>query len=544
MRTLSRILRLIKINFVLVRYNLDEVIITSWFTPFRFFTLFNPWYWLHKNKLTRAQRIRLAIEELGPIFIKAGQILSTRRDLLPDDIADELAKLQDNVPPFPGVIAKRMIEDSLNKKMETIFLAFDPNPIASASIAQVHAITLYDHTNAVVKVLRPGIRSMIARDLDVLYMLGNLANRYWDQGRQFKPREIVDEIATTLYDELDLQREGANASALKRNFLHSSLLYIPEIIWPYSRANVLVMERIYGIPIQRIELLNEHNINLKRLAERCLELFFTQVFRDSFFHADMHPGNIFVSTKNPEDPQIILVDFGIMGSLNSKDKRYIAENMLAFFKRDYQKVAELHIASGWLPVNTRIDQFEGAIRAVCEPIFERPANEISFGQLLLRLFQTARRFHINIQPQLILLQKTLLNVEGVAAQLFPELDMWAIAKPYIDKWVRQQVGPRAFLRKVNENLPYWGEKLPDLPGLIYETLTEHKYHLERKRDLTDTHANTSVTTHNASGFFMGAGVGCLLAIVLLFLNLDAHQYIFTLIIFAVMLLLIDAISPN
>jgi ubiquinone biosynthesis protein len=490
---ISRILRLMRINFILMRYNLDELILsTSWFYPFRFLNYLNPWRWTVSRKLTRGERIRLAIESLGPIFIKAGQVLSTRRDLLPDDIAEELSKLQDRVPPFCGRQAQRIIENSLGQPITSLFAAFDQQALASASIAQVHAATLLDGKSAVVKVLRPGIKKIIDRDLDLLFTLAGLADRYSVHGRRFKPKEIVEEVAHTLYDELDLMREGANASQLKRNFLGSPLLYVPEIYWSYCRSDVLVMERIEGIPIHNIAALKAAGVNMKKLAERGVEIFFTQVFRDSFFHADMHPGNIFVSTKDVENPQCIAVDFGIVGSLDSKDQRYLAENLLAFFKRDYQRVAELHVASGWLPPDTRIDQFEGAIRAVCEPIFERPLKDISFGQLLLRLFQTARRFNINIQPQLILLQKTLLSIEGLGRQLDPDLDIWTTAGPYLEKWVKKQMGVKAFFRRVQENLPYWSEKLPEIPGLIHDVLSEQRYKQELERFKHKTQESNTV----------------------------------------------------
>lgn len=473
MKSISQLFRLIRIHFVLVRYNLDELILkTPWFYPFRFLRYFNPWYWILKNKLTRGQRLRLALEDLGPIFIKAGQVLSTRRDLLPDDIADELAKLQDKVPPFKGELARKMIEESLELPIESVFQSFDLTALASASVAQVHAATLLNGKSVVVKVLRPGIQKIIDTDVDLLRTLAHLANRYWPEARRFKPKEIVEEVSHTLHDELDLQREGANASQLRRNFQGSDWLYIPEIHWAYSRASILVMERIEGISVYNVEALKASGVNMKKLAERGIEIFFTQVFRDSFFHADMHPGNIFVDVKNPEAPHYIAVDFGIVGSLNTKDQRYLAENMLAFFKRDYQRVAELHVASGWLPPDTRIDQFEGAIRAVCEPIFERPLKDISFGHLLLRLFQTARRFNINIQPQLILLQKTLLNIEGVGRQLYPDLDLWTTAAPFLERWLKKQVGVKAFMHRVRENIPYWSEKLPEIPGLIYDVLNQ------------------------------------------------------------------------
>jgi ubiquinone biosynthesis protein len=473
MKPIAQFFRLMRINFVLVRYNLDEFILTTpWFYPMRFLRFFNPWYWVLKNKLTRGQRLRLALETLGPIFIKAGQVLSTRRDLLPDDIAIELAKLQDRVTPFSGQIARKMVEKSLNSPLTDIFQQFDMTALASASIAQVHAATLLTGQAVVVKVLRPNIKKMIERDIDLLRTIAILADRYWPESRRFKPKEMVEEVSHTLHDELDLQREGANASQLRRNFQHSELLYIPEIYWTYSRDDVLVMERIDGVSIYNIQALKDSGVNMKKLAERGIEIFFTQVFRDSFFHADMHPGNIFVNIKNRDNPQYIAVDFGIVGSLNTKDQRYLAENLLAFFKRDYQRVAELHVASGWLPPDTRIDQFEGAIRAVCEPIFERPLKDISFGQLLLRLFQAARRFNINIQPQLILLQKTLLNIEGVGRQIYPELDLWHTAAPFLERWLKKQVGPKAFLNRVRENLPYWSEKLPEIPGLIYDVLSQ------------------------------------------------------------------------
>jgi ubiquinone biosynthesis protein len=482
MKYFTSAFRVMRINFILVRYNLDEFIYsTTWFSPFRFFMYFNPWYWTLKNTSTRGQRIRYALEALGPIFIKAGQVLSTRRDILPDDIADELALLQDRVAPFPGKKAVAIVQESLGLPINEIFLQFDEQPLASASIAQVHAATLRDGKLAVVKVLRPGIKKLIDRDIDLLYTLANLAQRYSTESRKFKPTEIIAEIEHTLYDELDLMREGANASQLRRNFSGSPLLYVPEIYWSYSRNNVLVMERITGIPVHDIAALQASGMNLKNLAERGIEVFFTQVFRDSFFHADMHPGNIFVSTDDLEYPQFIAVDFGIVGSLSAKDQRYLAENMLAFFKRDYRRVAELHIASGWLPPDTRVDQFEGAIRAVCEPIFEKPLSQISFGQLLLRLFQAARRFHINIQPQLILLQKTLLNIEGLGRQLYPDLDLWASSKPIIERWLKKQMSVRAFVQRVQDNLPLWAEMLPEMPALVFEVLNEQKCQLEMAR---------------------------------------------------------------
>lgn len=511
MKYISRFFRLVRINFVMIRYNLDEMILdTPWFYPLRFLMYFNPYYWLLKDRLTRGERIRLALERLGPIFIKAGQMISTRRDLLPDDIADELEKLQDKVPPFPGKIAKKMIETALNQNIADVFISFDMEALASASIAQVHAATLLNGSDVVVKVLRPNIHKIMECDIDLLTTMANLADRYWKAGRRFKPKEIMAEITHTLQDELDLMREAANASQLRRNFKHSKELYVPEVYWPYCRSTMLVLERIHGIPIHNIAALREAGVNMKKLAERGIDLFFTQVFRDSFFHADMHPGNIFVSPENVDDPKILIVDFGIVGSLNTKDQRYLAENMLAFFKRDYQRVAELHVASGWLPPDTRIDQFEGAIRAVCEPIFERPLKDISFGQLLLRLFQTARRFHINIQPQLILLQKTLLNIEGVGRQLDPELDLWTNATPYLEKWLKRQVGVKAFFRRIRDNIPYWSEKLPEIPGLIYDVLSDKRHQQEEVNFERYQHRKIkNKNCHFWFGFLTAAMLGCI-----------------------------------
>jgi len=474
MKSIKRFFRLAHIGFVLMRFNLDEIIFAvPVFYPFRFLCFFNPWYWKKSHKKSRAERMRLALEALGPIFIKAGQILSTRRDLLPEDIAAELEKLQDRVPPFVGDIRK-IIEKALGAPLENFFREVDFNTLASASIAQVHAATLLNGREVVIKILRPGVEKLIERDLDLLSTLAELSARYSSHLNQFKPKEMIAEIAHTLHDELDLQREGANASELRRHFKHSDLLYVPEVEWSLSRNPILVMERIYGIPVYDVEKLREAGFNMKHLAERGIELFFTQVFRDSFFHADMHPGNIFVSTENKDNPKFIVVDFGIMGSLNAHDQRYIAENLLAFFKRDYRRVAELHVASGWLPPNTRVDHFESAIRAVCEPIFERPLRDISFGQLLLRLFQAARRYHMNIQPQLILLQKTLLNIEGVGRQLYPDLDLWTTATPILERWLKSQMGIKSFLRKLKDNLPYWAEKFPEIPTLIYGLLNQLK----------------------------------------------------------------------
>ncbi|MDN5848816.1 MAG: ubiquinone biosynthesis regulatory protein kinase UbiB [Nitrococcus sp.] len=469
----GQVLRLIHINFILIKHGLDEVILaTHLFRPLRVFGYLMPWRWIPRRSRPRGQRIRMTLEDLGPIFVKFGQILSTRRDLLPQDIALELSYLQDRVPSFPGAVARGIIERAYNQPLQAVFDAFDAEPLASASIAQVHAARLKDGREVVVKVVRPGIERVIDRDLQLLYTIATLAQRYWQQARRLHPVDVVHEFDKTIHDELDLMREAANASQLRRNFKGSNLIYVPEVYWPGTRNNVMVMERIRGIPISDVKQLKAHGINLKALAERGVEIFFTQVFRDSFFHADMHPGNVFVDPDRTEEPVYLAVDFGIIGTLNPIDHRYLAENFLAFFNRNYRRVAELHIESGWVPAATRVDEFEAAIRTVCEPIFQRSLGEISFGALLLRLFQTGRRFNMEIQPQLILLQKTLLNIEGMGRELYPELDLWTTAKPYMERWMREQLGPQAVLRSIRRELPSWGRELPTLPGRLARALNQ------------------------------------------------------------------------
>ena len=461
-------LRLMHITWVLLRHGLDEIILAAHlFRPIRFLKYFSPFYWFSRGKRPGyGVRIRRALEDLGPIFIKFGQILSTRRDLLPDEVAVELAKLQDQVPPFPGKSARLIIEKALGNRIENLFLEFDEEPLASASIAQVHTARLRDGSDVVVKVLRPGIEKTIRRDVDLLFTIARLADRYSVEARRLRPVEVVREYETTIFDELDLMREAANASQLRRNFEDSPLLYVPDIYWDYCRPNVMVMERIYGTPVSRIDILKEKGISMQMLGERGVEIFFTQVFRDNFFHADMHPGNIFVA----DDGRYMAVDFGIIGTLTESDKRYLAENFLAFFNRDYRRIAELHLESDWVPEGTRVDQFEAAIRAISEPIFNKPISEISFGFYLLRLFQTARRFNMQVQPQLVLLQKTLLNIEGLGRQIYPELDLWTTAKPFLERWMSEQVGPRAFLKRASEYLPRATEQLPELPAMAWRLL--------------------------------------------------------------------------
>lgn len=465
----SQALRLMHINLVLLRHGLDEVILaTHLFRPIRFLIYLSPWYWFRRDRSPYPVRIRRALEDLGPIFVKFGQILSTRRDLLPDELARELAKLQDRVPPFPGTQARSMIEKAFGKPVEDLIEEFDEKPLASASIAQVHTARLKDGKKVVVKVLRPGIEKTIRRDVDLLFTIARMAEKYWKDGRRLHPVEVVTEYEKTIFDELDLMREAANASQLRRNFINSEALYVPEIYWDLTRKNVLVMERISGTPVGNTEKLRRQGISMKLLGERGVEIFFTQVFKYNFFHADMHPGNIFVEPNG----RYIAVDFGIVGTLNEGDKRYLAENLLAFFNRDYKRVAQLHVESGWVPKETRVEEFESAIRTVSEPIFEKPLSEISFGHFLLRLFQTARRFDMEVQPQLVLLQKTLLNIEGLGRQLYPELDLWTTAKPFLERWMSEQIGRRAFIKKLKTNLPAITEHLPDLPVKLNKIIEE------------------------------------------------------------------------
>ena len=471
MRYLRLLFRIIHINIVLFRHGLEEVLLAvPLFRPIRFILFLMPWHWFRKLETSHGARVRRALEDLGPIFVKFGQALSTRRDLLSEDVADELALLQDRVPPFEGAEAQKIIEKAFKKPVSETFLEFSVEPLASASIAQVHCATLHDGTEVVVKVLRPGVEKRVRKDLELMHSLASIAHRYWEDGRRLRPKDVVDEYENVIMDELDLMREAANASQLRKNFENSDDLYVPEVYFDLCTRNVMVQERIRGIPVNDMKALKEYGVNLQKLSDRGSHIFFTQVFSHNFFHADMHPGNIFVSYENPEDPKYIGVDFGIMGTLALEDQRYLAENLLAFLNADYRRVAELHLESGWVPPDTRVDQFESAIRTVCEPIFQRPLSEISFGSLLLRLFQTARRFNMEVQPQLVLLQKTLLNIEGLGRTLDPDLDLWKTAKPFLDRWMSEQVGPRAFVSGLRKQLPRIAERLPEMPDLIYSGL--------------------------------------------------------------------------
>lgn len=483
---ITKLRRAFSILWVVSRYRLDEFIpVTHLPLALRILLLFAPWHVFPKPDLDRGERLRLALETLGPIFIKFGQILSTRRDLLPDDMADSLKKLQDKVQAFPGDQAQKLIEQGLNKRVEQVFSTFSVSPLATASVAQVHAAQLHNGKEVIVKVIRPGIAKIIRKDIALMLLMAHFLERFWVDGKRLHPVQLVEDYERTIYDELDLQREAANASQIRRNFPDSELIYIPEVYWDYTNQHVLVMERIYGIPVADIDTLKAAGVNLKALAERGVEIFFTQVFRDSFFHADMHPGNIFVSAANPQKPQYIAIDFGIVGTLSHEDQNYLARNLLAFFKRDYKMVAELHISSGWIPANTRVDEFESAIRTVCEPIFERPLKDISFGQFLLRLFQTARRFNMEVQPQLVLLQKTLLNIEGLGRQLYPDLDLWNTAAPYLENWMKQRIAPPGIWKNIKQHLPEWLEQSPEVPQLLFDAMNQIK-HLDQYQKQRDT----------------------------------------------------------
>ncbi len=473
------LLRLIHINWVLLTHGLDDLLLqTKLLKPLRFLAIFSPSFWRSKDFGTRGERIRRSLEDLGPIYVKFGQALSTRKDILPDDIADELVKLQDKVPPFSDQQAREVIESQLGMSIEQAFAEFSASPLASASVAQVHTAVLHSGEQVIVKVLRPDVEKWIHSDIGLLYELAYFAEKIWSDAKRLHAKEIVAEFEKTLLDELDLVREAGNATKLRRNFEHSDALYVPEIHWELTRRKVLVMERIYGIPVGNIDELREAKADFKLLAERGVEIFFTQVFRDNFFHADMHPGNIFVDIPG----KYIAVDFGIVGSLSSSDQRYLAENLLAFFNRDYLRVAEMHIESGWVPARTRVEEFESAIRSVCEPIFDKPLKDISFGLLLLRLFQTARRFDMEVQPQLILLQKTLLNIEGLGRQLYPELDLWTTAKPFLEDWFKQRLSPKAKIKQAIKKFPELAHQFPEIPALMMQVLDDAA-HTSRRAEI-------------------------------------------------------------
>jgi len=474
-----RLFRLLKIQYVAFQFGLDEFVLSHSRLKFLRVIVRTLTFWRKLDK-PRGERLRLALEALGPIFVKFGQMLSTRRDLLPQDIADELAKLQDQVPPFPSHIVLSSLEKEYGKKINEIFLKFDEIPIASASVAQVHFAVLHDGTEAAVKILRPNLAPIIMHDVALMDTGAWLAEALWLDGKRLKLRQVVSEFARHLDDELDLMREAANCSQLRRNFLDSPLLFVPEVYWDYCRNSVMVMERVKGTPISHVNELREQGIDIPQLARVGVEIFFTQVFRDGYFHADMHPGNIFVGANG----QYIAVDFGIMGTLSDEDKNYLAQNFLAFFRRDYGRVAQAHVEAGWAPKDTRVDDFESAIRAVCEPIFDKPLKEISFGRVLLQLFQASRQFNVEIQPQLVLLQKTLLNIEGLGRDLDPDLDLWKTAKPFLENWMAEQIGFRGLASRIQKEAPNWAIILPEFPRLIHQALAEKRSDMLEKK-MTD-----------------------------------------------------------
>ncbi|MEH6641525.1 ubiquinone biosynthesis regulatory protein kinase UbiB [Vreelandella glaciei] len=479
-------LRLLRISWVITRHRLDTLLPLErlpwwlrtllWFSPLRLVPI---------GKRSRGERLRLALEALGPIFIKFGQMLSTRRDLLPADIADELKRLQDQVPPFPGDLAAARVEKELEMTLEVAFAEFDRVPLASASIAQVHAARLHGGEDVVVKIIRPGIDRVMRQDMALMYQVAKVFSKI-PEARRLRPVEVIRDYEATLFDELDLYKEAANTSQLKRNFKDSPLLFVPTIYWPFTRRHVMVQERIRGIPVADLDTLIARGTNLKKLAERGVELFFTQVFRDNFFHADMHPGNIFVNCDNPEDPQYIAIDCGIVGSLTREDQDYLARNLLAFFHQDYYEVAALHIESGWVGENTRANEFAAAIRTVCEPILEKPLKDISFGQVLLGLFQTARRFNMEVQPQLVLLQKTLLNIEGLGRQLYPDLDLWSTAKPYLEQWMKERAGVSGLWESLKRQAPELSHQLPELPVLAHQALSRMEHEHRQRHQQVDS----------------------------------------------------------
>jgi ubiquinone biosynthesis protein len=484
-------------------------------------------FWMNNKHADKAlgERLRLALQELGPVWIKFGQMMSTRRDLFPPHIADELALLQDQVAPFDGMQAKLQMEQALGGPIETWFDDFELEPLASASIAQVHTATVKETGREIVlKVIRPDIRPVIDADIKLMYRLAKMVEKIPEAAR-LKPVEVVREYEKTLLDELDLRREAANAIQLRRNFEGSEELYVPEVLPDFSSETLMVSERIYGIQVSDIEGLEANGTNMKLLAERGVSVFFTQVFRDSFFHADMHPGNVFVKPQHPENPMWIGLDCGIVGTLNTEDKRYLADNLLAFFNRDYQKVAQLHVDSGWVPADTNVQEFEFAIRMVCEPIFAKPLCEISFGHVLLNLFNTARRYNMEVQPQLVLLQKTLLYVEGLGRQLYPQLDLWDTAKPFLENWMKQQVGPQAVINAVKEKAPFWAERLPEFPELVYDNLTQMKRFSGNIERFYGNYHQTK-QRHAKGQFLFGVGATLIVCSSILFIgNYESLAYI-------------------
>ncbi len=494
--------RLIRIAWVVTRYRLDHLIPLDRLPRYaRLLMAVAPIRLFPKGDKSRGERLRLALENLGPIFIKFGQMLSTRRDLMPPDIAVELKRLQDQVPPFPGETARAIIEEELGAPVGELFEAFDAEPLASASIAQVHSARLDSGEEVVVKVIRPGIDAVMRSDIKLLYTFARLLLKVWPEAKRLRPVEVVEDYESTLFDELDLQKEAANTSQLKRNFQYSPLLHVPTIYWPRTRRRVMTQEMVRGVPVADTDKLEANGVDMRLLAERGVEIFFTQVFRDNFFHADMHPGNIFVDISDPRDPSFIAIDCGIVGSLTREDQDYLARNIIAFFRQDYYEVAMLHIESGWVGENTRANEFAAAIRSVCEPILEKPLKDISFGQVLMGLFQTAQRFHMEVQPQLVLLQKTLLNIEGLGRSLYPELDLWNTARPFLERWMHDRAGPRGFWEELKRQAPDLAQRVPQLPVLAHQALSQ----VEHQRKHRERQSEALATLHSSlSGVRRGA----------------------------------------
>ncbi|MCP4272980.1 MAG: ubiquinone biosynthesis regulatory protein kinase UbiB [Gammaproteobacteria bacterium] len=532
MKFLKNLLRLRKILFVCRKYRLTEHLPKSLRTYRFLLILVTPFTIPCPKNLNSGERLRLALTSLGPIFIKFGQLLSTRRDLLPEEIANALAQLQDQVEPFCGNKAREITESALTQPIESIFSNFETTPLASASVAQVHSATLLSGEEVVLKVIRPGIQDTIDADLALMSGIAAWLEENIKASHRFKPVEVVSDYQGTIYNELDLRREAANTMKLRQNWLDSHLLYVPEVYWDYCHNDILVMEKIHGIPVSDIDALKSAGTNMKVLSERGVEIFFTQVFRDSFFHADMHPGNIFVDVTNPEEPQYIAIDCGIMGALTKEDQRYLAENFLAFFNRDYRMIAKLHIESGWIDATTPEAEFETAIRTVCEPIFGKPLSEISFGHFLISLFQTARRFNMPVQPQLVLLQKTLLYIEGLGRQLYPKLDLWQTAKPYLENWLKDRISPSRFFEALKKQAPFWGEKLPEIPDLLYKALksdAKKQFYLEQQTSLLAQQLNEQKISHNKTIYAI-AGMTSILSGVLINLLSGTDTYIDTVLI--------------
>jgi ubiquinone biosynthesis protein len=521
-----KFLRVFKIVRVAVRYGLDDIAMSGLAFPRTIWLIDKLTFW-RDISAPRGERLRRALEDLGPIFVKLGQVLSTRRDLMPADIADELARLQDRVPPFDSDLAIAQIKKSLGAHPNELFAHFERDPVASASIAQVHFATLKNGREVAVKVLRPGMKKSIGEDISLMHIAAGWVEKLWADGKRLKAKQVVAEFDKYLHDELDLMREAANGSQLRRNFAESDLLLVPEMFWDYCSPSVIVMERMRGIPISQIDRLIAEGVDLKKLSRDGVIIFFTQVFRDGFFHADMHPGNILVSIEPATFGRYIALDFGIVGTLNDFDKDYLSQNFLAFFQRDYKRVAEAHIESGWAPKETRVDELESAVRACCEPIFDRPLKDISFGQVLLRLFQTSRRFNVEVQPQLVLLQKTLLNIEGLGRQLDPDLDLWKTAKPYLERWMNEQVGWRGLLERLKAEAPRYNQLLPQLPRLVHQALTQVTASTpQEQHELLKRLVDEQKRTNLLLGIAIYVGAGLLSGIILMRLLFYWHYSTF------------------